>query len=143
MKVRDLMTKDVRTLKTNHTLREAAELMASLNVGVIPIAEEGDKLRGILTDRDIVVRAVAKGVDITRAKINDYMSPKLVSINPQETAAEAAKLMAEHQLRRLPVVEEGQMVGILSIGDLSVVDIHENEAGYALGEISTPSRPQL
>ncbi|ASS74540.1 CBS domain-containing protein [Tumebacillus algifaecis] len=143
MKICDLMTKEVITLKPIHTLQEAAKLMCDLNVGVIPIAEEGDKLRGLITDRDIVVRAVAKGVDIKSAKINDYMSPKLVSINPSETAQEAAKLMAEHQIRRLPVVKEGHMVGIVSIGDLSVVGIHENEAGFALSEISTPSQPQL
>ncbi|ARU59698.1 CBS domain-containing protein [Tumebacillus avium] len=143
MKVRDLMTNEVITLKAKHTLQDAAKLMLDLNVGVIPVAEEGDKLRGIITDRDIVVRAVSKGADITKAKINDYMSPKLVSINPSESAEEAAKLMAEHQIRRLPVVEEGHMVGIISIGDLSVVDIHENEAAFALHDISTPARPQL
>ncbi|TCP53730.1 CBS domain protein [Tumebacillus sp. BK434] len=143
MKVRDLMTQEVITLKAKHTLQDAAKLMLDLNVGVIPVAEEGDKLRGIITDRDIVVRAVSKGANIRTAKINDYMSPKLVSINPSESAEEAAKLMAEHQIRRLPVVEEGHMVGIISLGDLSVVNIHENEAAFALHEISNPARPQL
>lgn len=143
MKIRELMTKDVKTLKTEHTLQEAAQMMADLDVGIVPVANQGDHLQGVITDRDIVVRAVAKGMDINTTKINDFMSPAVVTVTGDQTAQEAAKLMAQHQVRRLPVVEDGRLIGIIAIGDLAVVGIHENEAGFALSEISEPARPEL
>lgn len=143
MKIRELMTKDVRTLKTEHTLQEAAQAMADLDVGIVPVCNQGDHLQGVITDRDIVVRAVAKGMDINTAKINDVMSPAVVTVTPEQSAQDAARLMADHQVRRLPVVEDGRLVGICAIGDLAVVGIHENEAGFALSEISEPARPEM
>jgi CBS domain-containing protein len=143
MKIRELMTQDVRTLKPDATLQEAAQLMADLDVGVIPVCTQGDHLQGIITDRDIVVRAVAKGMDINSAKINDCMTARVITCTPESSADEAAKLMAEQQIRRLPVVEDGRLCGIVALGDLAVVGIHENEAGFALSEISEPARPEL
>ncbi|KEO81083.1 CBS domain-containing protein [Tumebacillus flagellatus] len=143
MKIRELMTRDVKTLKREHTLQEAAQMMADLDVGIIPVANQGDHLEGVITDRDIVVRAVAKGMDINSTKINECLSPAVVTCNPDMTAQEAADLMAQHQIRRLPVVEKERLVGIVAIGDLAVVGIHENEAGFALSEISEPASPEL
>lgn len=143
MKIRELMTTDVRTCRPEDTLQQAAQMMSDLDVGIIPVAESGNKLQGVITDRDIVVRAVAKGMDINSTKISDCMSGKVVSVSPEATAQEAAKLMADNQVRRLPVVENNQLVGVCAIGDLAVVGIHENEAGFALSEISEPARPEL
>src|SRR5689334_22714417 len=129
MKIRELMTKDVRTLEPVQTLQEAAALMSDLDVGIIPVAESGNKLRGVITDRDIVVRAVAKGMDINTSKIGDAMSPKVVTVSEDQTAQDAARIMADNQIRRLPVISENNtLVGIVAIGDLAVVGIHENEA---------------
>lgn len=143
MKIRELMTTDVRTCAPEDTLQHAAALMADLDVGIIPVAEGGNKLHGVLTDRDIVVRAVAKGMDINSTKVSDCVSGKVVTISPEATADEAAKLMADNQVRRLPVVENNKLCGIVAIGDLAVVGIHENEAGFALSEISEPARPEM
>lgn len=143
MKIRELMTTDVRTCAPEDTLQQAAALMADLDVGIIPVAEGGNKLHGVLTDRDIVVRAVAKGMDINSTKVSDCVSGKVVTISPEATADEAAKLMADNQVRRLPVVENNKLCGIVAIGDLAVVGIHENEAGFALSEISEPARPEM
>ncbi|MBL0386286.1 CBS domain-containing protein [Tumebacillus sp. ITR2] len=143
MKIRELMTTEVKTLKREHTLQEAAQMMSDLDVGIIPVANQGDHLEGVITDRDIVVRAVAKGMDINSTKINECLSPSVVTVSPEQTAQEAAKLMADNQVRRLPVVEDNRLVGIVAIGDLAVVGIHENEAGFALSEISEPGRPEL
>ena len=142
MKIRELMTKNVRALKAEHTLQEAAQLMSDLDVGIIPIAEQGGKLQGVITDRDIVVRAVAKGMDINSTRISDCMTGKVVTVTEDQTAKDAARIMADNQIRRLPVISENNaLVGIIAIGDLAVVGIHENEAGLALSEISEPARP--
>lgn len=143
MQIRELMTTEVRTLERNATLQEAAQLMADLDVGIIPIAE-AKSLQGVITDRDIVVRAVAKGMDINSTKINDCMSGKVVTVRPETDAHEASRLMAQEQVRRLPVVDDNNnLCGIVAIGDLAVIGIHENEAGFALSEISEPARPEL
>ena len=142
MKIRELMTKDVKTCEPHDTLQRCAQMMADLDVGIIPIAK-ADKLHGVITDRDIVIRAVAKGMDINTSLIRDCMSPKVVSVDANAAADEAARIMADNQIRRLPVVEEGRLIGIVAIGDLAVVGIHENEAGFALSEISEPARPEL
>jgi CBS domain-containing protein len=140
--VEEVMTRDVESVRPDASLKEAAEMMRTLNEGSLPVVD-GEKLAGIITDRDIVVRAVAKGMDINTTKINDFMSPAVVTVTGDQTAQEAAKLMAQHQVRRLPVVEDGRLIGIIAIGDLAVVGIHENEAGFALSEISEPARPEL
>ncbi|MGZ4106379.1 MAG: CBS domain-containing protein [Tumebacillaceae bacterium] len=143
MKIRELMTTDVQTCAPEDTLQRAAAMMSDLDVGIIPVAEGGNKLHGVITDRDIVVRAVAKGMDINSTKVSDCVSGKVVTISPEATADEAAKLMADNQVRRLPVVENNKLCGIVAIGDLAVVGIHENEAGFALSEISEPARPEM
>jgi CBS domain-containing protein len=142
-KIRDVMTREVITLKPEHTVYEAAKLMLDLDVGIIPIAVQGDHLQGMITDRDIVTRAVSKGMDIKKTKIGDCMTSDVVTIAEYEGVHEAAKKMAEQQVRRLPVLNsDNRLVGIVSIGDLAVRNIHEDEAGEALHEISYPARPQ-
>lgn len=145
MKIRDLMTPDVESCTTNDTLQQAAQIMEELDVGIVPIiANDGSqRLEGVMTDRDIVIRAVAKGMDVNSTKVSECYSDHVVSVTPDTDAHEASKLMATHQVRRLPVVQDGRLVGICAIGDLAVEGIHENEAGYALSEISEPDRADL
>ena len=138
MKVQDLMTSDVSCCQSGDSIQEAARVMQSLNVGSVPVCDN-KKVVGIITDRDIAVQAVANGRPPTTA-VTDCMSKKIVSCTPDTDAHEAADLMSQHQIRRLPVVSTtGELVGICSIGDLATIDIHVNEAGNALSKISQPT----
>lgn len=142
MKLRELMTPEVRTCSPQDSVVEAAKLMASIDVGIIPVID-GKRLIGVVTDRDIVLSVVAKGQDNRSTTVEQAMSRDLVTGSPEMDAHEAAKLMAQKQIRRLPIVENGELVGIVAIGDLATIQIHEDEAGRALSEISEPSRPEL
>ena len=135
MKIRDLMTANVATCTRNETVIAAARQMQSQNVGSVPVVND-DRLVGIITDRDIIVNCVAKGRDCAAATVESCMTTNPVTVTPETDAHEAAQLMAREQIRRLPVVENGKLVGICSLGDLAVVDIHINEAGEALSGIS-------
>jgi CBS domain-containing protein len=132
------MTRDVKCVKANDAIQAAAQIMAQVNCGSVPVCDENSKVIGMVTDRDIVVQAVAKGS--TNATIRDCMTGQVVTCRPETDAHEAADLMAQHQIRRLPVVDaSGKLCGICSIGDLATVDIHINEAGDALSKISVPT----
>lgn len=135
MKVRDIMTTQVDVAESNSSLVQIAQMMKRDNVGAIPVCQ-GNKLLGILTDRDIVVRAVAEGKDLTSIKASEIMSGNPVSVEPDADIHEASKIMSEKQIRRLPVIDNGKLVGMLALGDMAVENIHENEAGEALSRIS-------
>ncbi len=141
MKLKDLMTTELATLTPDCTVLDAAKTMQAHNIGIIPICEDGDKLKGIVTDRDIVVRNIAHDGDPGSTKLKDLMSYELVTATPTMSAKEAAKLMAQHKIRRLPVVEGDKIVGMISIGDLATHKKLSSEAGSALEEISEPSKP--
>jgi CBS domain-containing protein len=141
MKLRELMTNNVHTCSPQDTIVQAAKKMRSIDVGIIPVVE-GDKLVGVITDRDIILNAVAEGKDVNTTRVENSMTGSVVTGTPDMDAHEASDLMAEHQIRRLPVVENGRLVGIVAIGDLATISIHENEAGHALSQISEPSQPQ-
>jgi CBS domain-containing protein len=136
--VRDAMTPSVRTASPSQSLADAAQMMKSDDVGSIPIVEEG-RLVGIVTDRDIAIRAVAESVDPSAVTIADIASRDLVTVDPDQDLDEALALMARHQLRRLPVVEEdGQLVGILAQADVAL-EAKEKKAGELLEQISQPT----
>ncbi|HHY90180.1 MAG TPA: CBS domain-containing protein [Clostridiales bacterium] len=139
MKVKDLMTNQVATADPNMPVNQVASQMKDYNVGSIPVCDQNGRLLGIVTDRDIVLRSVASGN--LQANAQDVMTKNIVYATPDMDVHEAARLMAEHQIRRLPVVQNGKITGILSIGDLATVNIYANEAGDALSEISKPSTP--
>jgi CBS domain-containing protein len=140
MKVRDIMTSgSLATATLDATLEEIANMMKAENVGAIPVLDDEEKLAGLITDRDIVVRAIAEGEDPTECTAEDILSGQMHTIGPDADVLEAIDLMSRHQVRRLPVVEEEQVVGILSLGDVSVKSGQE-EAGEALEEISSGVR---
>jgi CBS domain-containing protein len=117
--IRDVMTSNPRTVETSSSVVEAARLMKSEDVGALPIVE-GDRAVGMVTDRDIVLRVVAAGGDAQSTTVGDVASRDLVTVDPDQSLEEAARLMAQHQLRRIPVTEEdGRLVGILSQGDVA------------------------
>jgi CBS domain-containing protein len=131
------MTESVESCTLLDNVYEVAVKMKELNVGAIPIVDE-NKLVGMITDRDIVVRGVAEKHPGS-TKVEDIMSSKLVTISPDATTQEAAKMMAEHQIRRLPVVEGDNIVGIVSLGDFAIREKTDDQAKEALTEISEPN----
>jgi CBS domain-containing protein len=120
--VQEAMTSNPTTVSPDTAAREAAQIMKSEDTGIVPIVE-GDRLVGVITDRDLALRIVGEGASAD-TRVGDLASKDLVTVDPQQSLEEAARLMAEHQVRRLPVVEEdGRLVGILSQKDLA-------DAGY-------------
>jgi CBS domain-containing protein len=139
MKIKDVMTRAVETVRPDQTLQEAAARMKSLDVGPMPVTE-GDRLVGMLTDRDIVVRAVADGRDARTTKVRDAMTSEVVCCKEDDDVKEAAKQMKERQIRRIVVVDAQQRVsGIVSLGDIAVDTSDEKMSGRVLEEVSKPS----
>lgn len=134
VKVNQIMTTDVHAVHPNDTVTKAASLMEQLNIGSVPVTDNG-RVVGIVTDRDIVLRGVAKGEGANQ-KISEIMTSNVKCANPNMDVHTVADIMAENQVRRLPVVDNDKLVGIVAIGDLAVENIFENEAGEALHTIS-------
>jgi len=135
MKVRDVMTSQVSWVAPTATVVEAAKMMQRENVGSVPVCEQ-DRLVGIVTDRDIIVRGIATDKNPGNLPISDIMSTQMVTVTPEMDIHEAADLMSRSQIRRLPVIQGGKLVGIVALGDVAVEKIHVNEAGEALSDIS-------
>jgi CBS domain-containing protein len=133
MNIRDVMTSNPRTVSPEDTIQNAARIMRDEDTGVVPVVENG-KAVGIVTDRDIVVRAVADG-QLDRP-VREIVSGDVITARPDMSTKEAAQLMSEHQVRRLPVVENERLVGIVSIGDLAVKEGSDKRVGDALQDIS-------
>jgi CBS domain-containing protein len=137
MKVSEIMTREVETVTPDTTLQEAAKLMARVDAGALPILEN-DRLSGIITDRDIAVRAVGEGRDPATTKVRDIMSAQVRHVAEDDNVEQVADLMAELQVRRLPVVNrERRVVGIVSLGDIAR-EKKPRTAGEALQGISRP-----
>ena len=134
MKVRELMTKQPTTVKADATLGEVATLMKQSDCGSIPVVE-GGRLVGIVTDRDIVVRGIAAGVDPKTQRISKVMSSDPVTVGPDDDVTDAEKKMADRQIRRLPVVEGGKLVGIIVTAQIARAG-NERKVGETLKEIS-------
>ena len=136
MQVRDLMNQSVVSITPAESASLAARLLSRHNLGSLPVCGEDGGLRGIVTDRDIVTRCVAAEEDPHKVQIKDIMSRNCAVVSPDDDAAEAARMMAVKQVRRLPVLEAGKVVGMVSLGDLAKCGACEMEAGDALSEIS-------
>lgn len=136
MKVREIMTKDIASLKSDDSIERAAQLMKQYDVGCIPVCTQ-DKVIGVVTDRDIAVRNVASGQENSR-KVCDIMTKDLVVGSPEMDVQDAARLMSDRQIRRLPIVENNSLVGIVALGDISLEPSYQNSAEKALKNISEP-----
>lgn len=130
--VNEVMTRNPRTVDASSTVASAARMMAEGDFGAV-IVLDGDKLCGILTDRDIVVRCVAQGGDCSSTTVGSILSEHLATLSPKDTVDNAITLMAKKAIRRIPVVEDGLTVGILSLGDLA----QDRDPRSALGGISS------
>jgi CBS domain-containing protein len=136
--VKEIMSKDCVTVSLQDNVFEIAVKMKENDIGFIPVVE-GKKLIGVVTDRDLVIRGYAEKREGSAA-VQQVISKNITSIPSNTTVDEAAKIMAKEQVRRLPVVDNGELVGVVAIGDLAVRDKFENEAGDALSKISEPDK---
>ncbi|MFX3633357.1 MAG: CBS domain-containing protein [Candidatus Pristimantibacillus sp.] len=132
--VKEIMSTDCVTATLQDNIYELAVLMKQNDIGIVPIVD-GRKLIGVVTDRDLVIRGYA-GKHSGSTEVAAVMTSDVQTISSSATTHEAAKMMASNKIRRLPVVDDGKLVGILAIGDLAVREIFVNEAGEALNEIS-------
>ncbi|MEL7564548.1 MAG: CBS domain-containing protein [Dehalobacterium sp.] len=135
MKVRDIMTENVEIVTPETSLEDVAKIMTENDIGCVPVCQNQTVL-GMITDRDIIIRVIAKGKNPATTRAKDIMSTEIKTVSPDTDAHAAANIMSESQIKRLPVVENGKLTGILALGDLAIEDIHIDEAGNALSGIS-------
>ena len=141
MQVREIMTRDVEIVDSNAVLKEAAGKMKNLDVGLMPVCD-GEKLTGILTDRDITIRATAEGRNPSRTKVSQIMSTDVAYCFEDQEVEEAVSLMEAKQIRRLPILSrDKRLVGVVSLGDIAVHTGDRNLAGETLHEVSEPATP--
>ena len=134
MKIRDVMTSNPRTVSPNDTIQAAARIMQSEDTGAVPVVNDG-RVLAVVTDRDIVVRVVAEGGSFS-SPVSNIATGNVICASPEMSTREASELMSEHQIRRLPVVENDRLVGIVSIGDLAVKEGKDSRWGDTLQNIS-------
>jgi CBS domain-containing protein len=134
--VKDAMTSEVKTAAPSQSLTDVARLMKQEDVGSLPVVE-GDRLVGVVTDRDIVVRGIADGSDPHAIKAGDIASRDIVTVRPDDELDDALRLMAQHKVRRLPVVDDGQLVGVVAQADVAQ-EAKEKDVGHVVEEISKP-----
>ncbi len=136
MEVRELMNPSVVTIEPGASAALAARLLSRHNVGALPVCGADGRLRGMVTDRDIILRCIAAEEDPAQTPVRDIMTRGCAWVEPRSDCRQATQLMAQRQVRRLPVVEGGKVVGIVSLADLARSQRFDMEAAQALGEIS-------
>ena len=136
VQVKDLMNPSVVTIEPTSSAALAARLLSRHNVGALPVCGADGRLRGMVTDRDIILRCIAAEEDPAQTPVRDIMTRGCAWVEPRSDCRQATQLMAQRQVRRLPVVEGGKVVGIVSLADLARSQRFDMEAAQALGEIS-------
>ena len=136
MQIKDLMNPSVVSIEPGSSCALAARLISRHNVGALPVCASDGRLRGMVTDRDIVLRCVAAEEDPAQTPVRDIMTRGCATVPPQDDCREATRLMAQQQVRRLPVVDRGKLVGMISLSDLARSHRFDMEASQALCEIS-------
>ncbi|HZK27898.1 MAG TPA: CBS domain-containing protein [Thermoclostridium sp.] len=140
MKVKDVMTRSITTIEPDATIKDAASIMQQYNIGSIPVVDNNG-LVGIVTDRDIVVRNIASDQDPFSTPVRNIMTSQVTTVTPEEDVKSISEIMSKRQVRRLPVVENQKLVGMVSLGDIATTGKSNMEASEALCEISKPSKP--
>ena len=142
MELREIMTRNPEVVSGDASLQEAATKMKNLDVGLMPICD-GDRLQGMLTDRDITIRATADGRDPNKTKVTEVMSTDVAYCFEDQEVAEAVSLMEARQIRRLPILNKDKhLVGVVSLGDIAVHVGDRDLAGETLQEVSEPAQPK-
>ncbi len=137
MKVSDIMTKNVIGISPEESAEVAARTLTHYNIGALPVCGDDGKLCGLVTDRDLVIRCMASGKQPTQTKVRNVMTGQVLSVNPDMEASAAAQLMGSRQVRRLPVVENGKLCGMISLGDIARREENQNLAAQALNGITS------
>ena len=140
MQVKDIMSEKVVSVSPEENLSVAARLLSRYNIGALPVCTKDGKLKGMVTDRDIVLRCVAAEDDANSVKVADIMTRRVVCVDATQSLQDASDLMAQKQVRRLPVQDKGRLVGMISIGDLAKVPNFSVEAAAALSDIASNVR---
>lgn len=142
MKIKEVMSTRVATVHADATLRDAAREMRNMDIGVLPV-KENDRLVGMITDRDITVRAVAEGKNPDQISVRDAMTSELVSCYEDQNLSEVSRIMQERKVRRIVVLDrQQQLVGIASMGDLTIQSENEQMGGEMLQSVSRPEDEQ-
>ena len=136
MKLREIMTNPVIRIHPDESVSVAARMLTHYNIGILPVCGNDGRLQGLVTDRDIVTRCLASGRSPAATSVKEVMTSRVVFARPDTDTARAASLMGSQQIRRLPVVENGKLCGMVSLGDLAMQDETAYDAGDALAEIS-------
>ncbi len=139
MLVSNVMNSNVVHLSPDDTVARAARLLARHNIGSLPVCTKDGKLHGVVTDRDIAIRCVAYDNPPEETKLREIMTRGIVTISPDDDTSHALKIMANEQIRRLPVVDKKRLVGMLSLSDIALRHSRDTELSTALSEISTPN----
>ena len=139
MKVKDCMTRNVVVAEPQTLIRDAAQMMQDVDAGILPVARDGH-LFGVVTDRDIVVRGLAKEKDLRGMSSREIASGELITVRPDQDLSDALHLMAQHQVRRLPVVDDqNRLVGVVSQADIAL-EARDQSVGEMVAEISKPAQ---
>ncbi|SEB96052.1 CBS domain-containing protein [Streptomyces sp. TLI_105] len=135
---RDIMTPEATCVRSSETLVDAARKMAELNVGALPICGPDERLKGMLTDRDIVVKCVAQGKDPQQCTAGEFAQNEIVTVRADDTAEQVMRVMSEHQIRRVPVIDGHVLVGIIAQADVARA-MPDPQVGDLLGTVSEES----
>jgi len=135
MRVMDIMSTDVSWVDPAAKVADIAKIMRDKDIGAVPVVQAG-KVLGIITDRDIVLRVIASNKDVNQMTAEQCMTVDPICIDGTQDIDTVAEVMAEYQVKRLPVLNKGQIIGVIALGDLAIENIHINEAGEALNGIS-------
>ncbi|GKX28026.1 CBS domain-containing protein [Vallitalea longa] len=135
MKAKEIMTSDIVSVCEDTSIKEVARKMRDEDIGSVPV-EDNNQLIGIVTDRDIVLKTIAEDVNVENAKCKDIMTKDVVTATPDMNVKDVADLMSHNQVKRIPVVEDKNVVGIISLKDLSQARTYEDEAGEVLNDIT-------
>ncbi len=140
MKVSEVMTKAVVKISPEESVDVAARMLTHYNIGALPVCTDGGKLCGMVTDRDLVIRCVAANKPVEKTQVKQIMTSSVMSVEPTADIAEVARMMGSGQVRRLPVVENGRVCGMVSIGDLASSNILPEATVGALADITANIR---
>ena len=136
MKVKEIMTKKVIGVSPEESVEVAARTLAQYNVGALPVYTAGGNLCGMVTDRDLVIRCVASGLQPAQTKVRQVMTGQVTSVDGDMDVSVAAHLMGRQQIRRLPVTEKGRICGMITLGDMAICEDTAMDAADALGDIA-------
>ena len=139
MKAKDIMTEKPESVTPGTNIADVARIMRDMNVGIVPVADD-DRLLGVITDRDITIRVTAAGMAPQDVTVQDFMSPNVETVSPGDSVDEVRKIMAEKQIRRVMVVDDGKLVGVISLGDVALNERDKDaKTGDVLEKVSEPT----